>query len=200
MTHYLTAFINDTRHSFRDVQRLQYAFNDLESAKAELTSSVLQKKNDGWEIEQGDGADMEKGSATNVILYAITENTENQSTVMYTITTESTPTLDNVAIFPDATDINHVEPGNTKTVSELSTSFIKRLIAVLIYSVNYLNKRPKLSFLILLTVIANILWLNYVNYYSSGIITYIKRQTFEAGISIAVAVVVIFILIKKVNK
>lgn len=196
MTYYLTAFINDTRHSYRDILRLQHTFYNLDSAVAELTSAILQKKNENWDIEQGDGKNMEKGCETNAILYAIAEHPTNKSTVMYTITTEKTPTLDNEAMFPEAEDITDNESGNTKTVSD----HIKSLMITSINCISYLNKRPRLSFLILMTVIGDIIWLNTANFFRSGLFAYFKYRPLEAWSIVAIGIAVIFFLIKKVNK
>lgn len=76
-----------------------------------------------------------------------------------------------------------------KTVAGMSKSFL-----------GYLNKRPVLTFLIILTVILDIIWLEYANLFNSGLLTYFEYRPFEAGTIVALALILIGIFVKKVNR
>lgn len=75
---------------------------------------------------------------------------------------------------------------NNKSISEMIMGII-----------NHLNKRPILSLLIFITIVADIIWLNYANFFSSGLWAYLEYRPLEAGAIVGVAVVVIVMLVKK---
>lgn len=78
---------------------------------------------------------------------------------------------------------------NNKSVSDMAMGII-----------NHLNKRPLLSLLIFFTIVADVIWLNYVNFFDSGLWTYFEYRPIEAGGIVCVAIAVIVVLIKKIDK
>lgn len=78
---------------------------------------------------------------------------------------------------------------NNRTISEMFLSVAR-----------YLNQRPVLVALIVVTIILDVIWLNYSNPYSSGLSRYFKRWPEEAFSILGVGLLAIVILVKKVNK
>ncbi|WP_369922126.1 hypothetical protein AB8E32_08195 [Marinomonas polaris] len=76
-----------------------------------------------------------------------------------------------------------------KTISQMSMSVI-----------NYFNKRPILSLSIVVVIVLDIIWLNYANFFDSGILTYFEYRPQEAGSITLVGIIAIVFLIKKVDK
>ncbi|KAB0463165.1 hypothetical protein [Vibrio kanaloae] len=64
----------------------------------------------------------------------------------------------------------------------------------------YLNQRPILTALIVVTIILDVIWLNYANFYSRGLTVYFERRPEEAFSIVGVAIFAIVILVKKVDK
>ena len=76
----------------------------------------------------------------------------------------------------------------------------KTLSSMFMGVVHYLNKRPVLSLLIVVTCLADFALLSYANSFESGLWTYFEYRPFEAGAIVSIAVALIFVLVKKVDR
>ena len=76
----------------------------------------------------------------------------------------------------------------------------KTISSMLMNNIHYLNKRPILTLCLLAVIITDFIWLNYANFFSSGILTYFEYRPFEAGFIVFIAISVMVFLVKKVDR
>ena len=76
----------------------------------------------------------------------------------------------------------------------------KTISQMVMDKIHYLNKRPILTLCLLGVIIADFIWLSYVNFFDSGILTYFEYRPLEASSIVCVAIAIMIFLVKKVDK